>query len=82
MPEGEFRIRARHLGTGKFVVGLINSDGGAEVLVLDKTGVFEGERLLRVGPASSAASSGADLTPGFYALVVQADGAWEIDIQP
>jgi len=82
LPEGEFLIRASHLGTGKFVVGLINADGGAEVLVLDKTGVFEGERLLRVGPVSSPASSGADLTPGFYALVVQADGAWEIDIRP
>ncbi len=82
MPEGEFLIRASHLGTGKFVVGLINADGGSEVLVADQTGVFEGERLLRVGPVSAPSSSRADLTPGFYALVVQADGAWEIDFQP
>ena len=60
------------------MVSLINADGGDEVLVVDKTGVFEGERLLRVGPDSSKA----DLTPGFYALVVQADGAWEVDFQP
>ena len=82
MPEGEFLIRASHLGTGKFVVGLINADGGDEVVVVDKTGVFQGERILRVGQASSGRSSGADLTPGVYALVVQADGAWEVEIQP
>ena len=78
LPEGEFLVRSSHLGNGKFVVSLINADGGDEVLVVDQTGVFEGERLLRVGPASSRV----DLTPGFYALVVQADGAWEIDFQP
>ena len=81
-PEGEFLIRSCHSGTGKFVVGLINSDGGDEVLVVDKTGVFEGERLLSVGLASSSSSSGAYLAPGVYALVVQANGDWEVNIQP
>ena len=59
------------------MVGLINADGGEEVLVVDQSGVFEGERLLRVG----AAPSEGDLTKGMYALVVQADGDWEVDIQ-
>lgn len=78
MPEGEFVVRTSHLGAGRFTVGLINSDGGDEVLVVDTVGVFEGDRLLRVGPEAS----GADLTPGFYALVAEADVDWEVDIQP
>ncbi len=75
---GDFVIRVSYLGNGAFDVRLVNADGGAEVVVVEKTGIFEGERSLNVGPASS----GADLTPGFYALVVQADGDWEISIQP
>ena len=78
LSRGEFVIRASHLGTEEFDVRLINADGGAEVVVVDKTGIFEGERSLNVGSASSAA----DLTPGIYAVVVRADGAWEISIQP
>ena len=77
-PEGEYLIRSRHSGIGRFAVALINADGGDEVLVVDQTGVFEGERFLTVGPGSSKA----DLSPGFYALVVQADGDWEVNVQP
>jgi hypothetical protein len=62
-------------------VVLINADGGDEVLAVDNTGVFEGQRLLRVGPESSPTSSEIDLRAGIYALVVRADGDWEIEIQ-
>ena len=81
LPRGEYLIRSSHLGNRAFSVVLINADGGDEVLAVDNTGVFEGQRLLRVGPESSPTSSEIDLRAGIYALVVRADGDWEIEIQ-
>ena len=57
LPRGEYLIRSSHSGNGAFAVGLINADGGDEVLVVDNTGFFEGQRLLKVGPESSPMSS-------------------------
>ena len=81
LPRGEYLIRSSHLGNRAFSVVLINADGGDEVLAVDNTGVFEGQRLLRVGPESSPTSSEIDLRAGIYALVVRADGDWEIETQ-
>ena len=77
LPEGEFVVLAGHLGTQRFAVQLVAADGKSEVVVVDDVGEHESTRLLTVAVGSRRA----DLAPGFFALVVQADGTWEVSIE-
>ena len=77
LEEGQAVMRASHDGRRNFIVNLIAADGDPTVPLVNDIGAYQGEHLLKVDPNSF----GFDPVPGIYAIIVQADGDWEITIE-
>lgn len=73
--EGQYVLTAEHSGSRNFIVRLLKSDGTEEDLVINQIGSYSGEHLLDVREGIFT------LPPGLYALVVEADGSWEVSIE-
>ena len=78
LSDGQFVMSASHSGGRNFIVSLIEADGSPEVLLVNEIGDYQGEQIINV----NRNSFGLNPVPGLYAIVVQADGAWEISIDP
>ena len=74
LDEGQPVMSANHTGSGNFIVELIEASGDAAVLMVNEIGGYQGEHLIKVDPNSF----GFDPVPGIYAIIIQADGDWEL----
>ena len=75
LPEGTYLVKSQHAGKSNFSVGLLRADGSGSTLIVNDIGDYSGERLVQISEGFS------DLTPGISALVIQADGPWEVTIE-
>lgn len=75
--EGQFVFSANHNGQRNFIVRLINASGSPDVLLVNKIGEYEGSQIIQVG----GNSFGLNPAPGFYAVVIEADGNWGFNIE-
>ena len=76
LSEGTFLVRAAHYGEDNFVVELLHSDGSGSTLLVNEVGGYSGESSVQISSDVSA-----DLTPGPSALLIRADGGWEISFE-
>ncbi|MDP6667208.1 MAG: hypothetical protein QF357_07380 [Dehalococcoidia bacterium] len=73
---GEYVLSAQHDGNGNFQVRLIHSTGSQTNLVVNEVGSYSGDIPLQV-----ASYGPGIMEPGFWALVVVADGDWSVNIR-
>jgi hypothetical protein len=66
---GSSRARLTHNGGSNFIVKMLNDDGQLVSLVVNKIGSYQGSQFLPVKQA------------GNYAIQIQADGNWKLDIE-
>ena len=73
--EGQYVVTTSHNGQSNFIVELLKSDGSQSEYLVNEIGAYSGQTIVSVG------SNLFDLKPGYYAVVVQADGSWTFDIE-
>ena len=72
---GTYIVSASHRGSSNFIVYLSSSDGSDSELLVNEIGQYGGQKVVKVGGGIL------DLPPGYYAIVVEADGDWSISIE-
>ena len=77
LDKGIFLITAKHTGSSNFIVALINENGSSKKFVVNEIGDYTGEQLVKV----ERGTFGLNLSPGIYAIVVQADGEWTVTVK-
>ena len=65
-----------HTGSSNFVVYLMNIDGTNSELLVNDIGNYRGTVAVNVQPGAFIG-----LTPGIYALVIEADGSWAAEFE-
>ena len=74
LDEGQPVTSANHMGSDNFIVELIEASGDPAILMVNEIGGYQGEHLIKVDPNSL----GLDPVPGTYAIIIKADGDWEL----
>ena len=67
-------MSANRMGSDNFIVELIEASGDPAILMVNEIGGYQGEHLIKVDPNSL----GLDPVPGIYAIIIKADGDWEL----
>jgi len=62
------------MGSDNFIVELMEASGDPAILLVNEIGGYQGEHLIKVDPNSL----GLDPVPGTYAIIIKADGDWEL----
>ena len=74
---GTSRVKLIHSGNRNFVVKAIHIDGSQSELLVNEIGEYDGTVALRVKQGGLL-----ELEPGAYFIAIQADGDWNIAIEP